>query len=137
MQTDTKQQDHQPADAESVTKSGKKELIGRSLTQAKIKELKVNIKLATAEFKESAKLTKRVQKRKIWFLKRRLTELATRLDDLLKERKKIDGQAIMVIEALSEELKLSRLNKYSSKFFEYTPSPANRRMRRAIARGKL
>lgn len=35
------------------------------------------------------------------------------------------------IKSLQEELKLTRMNKNSSKFFEWLPTLANRRMRRA------
>lgn len=114
-----------------------KELIGRSLRDAKIKELKANIKLAGEVFRASRKFTNRILKRREWFIKRKYLELAERLMTLIKKRREIDGQARMIVEALGEELKMTRLNKYSSSFFEYYPSPMNRRMRRALARKKL
>lgn len=95
----------------------------------KIRELKENIRLAQTdlaayrrEFNEFvvAKVDGETEKEE------RKTQI--------QERAKIMSQKVAVLEALAEELKITRMNKYSSPNFEFHPSPPNRRVRRLMAR---
>jgi hypothetical protein len=87
----------------------------------KINELKVAIKGATEELKTASEALKAIKNKTVSD-----EEKKKLLNDMM--------QARSVCEALAEELKLTRLNKLSSSFFEWIPSPANRRMRRAMFR---
>jgi hypothetical protein len=93
----------------------------KDLRKAKIQKLKLEIKaaqdnvatkLSNLDLKEELKLTPEEQETKKASFKEML------------ELNKVN------IKSLKDELNLTRLNKNSSKFFEWLPTLANRRMRR-------
>lgn len=95
----------------------------------KIRELKENIRLAQAdlaayrrEFNEFIMIKVDGETEK----EERKTEI--------QNRSKIMSQKAAVLEALAEELKMTRMNKHSSPHFEFHPSPPNRRVRRLMAK---
>lgn len=102
-----------------VTKDKRKE---------KIKELKTNIKLLEIE-------TLAYRKAFQDFLKTEVPEEeeAKKQEEKAK-RIEVLTQKVSILEALVEELKTTRMNKNSSRFFEWNPSPPNRRARRLMAR---
>lgn len=87
----------------------------------KINELKLALKGATELFKKAAEELQDLKNKTV-------TE---------EEKKKILNDMIesrTVCEALTEELEATRRNKLGSSFFEFIPSPPNRKMRRAAFR---
>lgn len=100
----------------------------------KINELKGNIPLAQADLKETNKIIRLIKKQGAKFNKRGFPELAARLITVTKEWQNKIAVKRSVLEALGEELKLTRMNKRSSKFFSWTPSPTNRKARKQIAK---
>lgn len=106
--------------------------VTKDFRKEKMRELKATIKLAQADlkaynsvYKESREATPNIEEKPV--------EHAAHME-LLKEQATILGQKSSVLEALVEELQNTKLNKRSSKFFEWMPSPPNRRMRRAMRR---
>jgi chromosome segregation ATPase len=106
-----------------VTKDQRKE---------KIKELKSTIKLAQEELKAFASLYQKLRK-EVPDAKENPEEHAKQMTHL-KSQMELLQQKSSILEALAEELKLTKMNKNSSRMFEWHPSPPNRRMRRAMAR---
>lgn len=83
--------------------------------QAKISELKSTLKLAREEFK--------------LFLQIDPKEMT---EEEKKDNSEISVQKQAIILALAEDLKQTKLNVNSSKYFVFIPSPANRRMRKSF-----
>lgn len=79
----------------------------------KIAELKTAIKLAREDFSA--------------FLKKDITVLS---EEEKKENQKISIQKQAIILALLDDIKATRLNVLGSKYFQFIPSPANRRQRK-------
>lgn len=89
--------------------------------QAKIKELQVNIELASKEYQDKLR-----QYRDLVTDPDKKEELKTLSEEMTKD--------MLVLEAMGEELDKTKRNKLSSSFFEWLPSPPNRRARRAANR---
>jgi hypothetical protein len=100
----------------------------------KINELKGNIPLAQSDLKGVVKIIRRINKQRLKFNKRGFTELSERLSEPTKKFQEKSAALRAVLEGLTEELKLTRMNKRSSKFFEWKPSPMNRRARKEVAK---
>lgn len=98
--------------------------------QDKINELKESTSLAQADIKQYFKFFMRIVKKIRRFKRRDENELASRLESKHNEHKTILAQKQVVLEALTEEMKLTRMNKHASSAFEWHASPPNRRMRR-------
>jgi hypothetical protein len=95
----------------------------------KINELKATIVLAELDLRAYSKeFRDKVQE------KADTEEEKEARKTLIQEMSKVLSQKSAVLDGLSEELKLTRMNKRSSKNFEWHPSPPNRRMRRAMAK---
>jgi hypothetical protein len=93
----------------------------------KINELKLTIKLAEADLSAFSKEFRDFVKEEVDGEEAKEQRKAD-----IQEKAKMLSQKRAVLEGLIEELKLTRMNKNSSKFFEWIPSPPNRRMRRTL-----
>jgi DNA repair ATPase RecN len=92
--------------------------------QKKLEELKNNLETANKELLE---------------LNYKLKELRAKAPGEQKEEEVKEAQTalvkmIAVMSAMEEEYKNTKLNKLSSSFFEWMPSPPNRRTKRAMAK---
>jgi hypothetical protein len=92
------------------------------IRKEKIRELKEVIKMATEEYRAM------VEKYRTDKINETLT------DETKKEYEQAIGTRGAVIEGLREELKMTRMNKNSSSFFEWHPSAPNRRTRRLFSK---
>jgi acetyl-CoA carboxylase alpha subunit len=105
-----------------VTKDPRKE---------KIRELKQVIELASADLKAAQILLRTISEEKP-----ETAEDKADQTNRVKEQLKLISQKAAILSGLGEELVQTRMNKHNSSSFSWTPSPPNRRMRRAAARNR-
>ena len=103
--------------------------VTKDFRKEKIKELKLTIELASADLKASHDVLKEIKEEKVNTAEEKAEHLNRQ-----KEQIKLISQKSAVLSALGEELQNTRMNKYTSSYFEWIPSPPKRRTRRLMAR---